>query len=77
MQRANGVLTVHLAPNQIVAALSAAFEDGCTAPQIEASVARIEERIRAAHPEIVTLFVKPQPASAWQRQDQPPTAGPA
>ena len=77
VQRANGVLTVHLAPNQIVAALSAAFEDGCTAPQIEASVARIEARIRAAHPEIVTLFVKPQTASAWQRQDQPPTAGPA
>ncbi|WP_062221924.1 cation diffusion facilitator family transporter [Aureimonas sp. D3] len=60
VQSANGVITVHLGPTQIVAALSAEFEDAMTAPEIEASVHRIEAAIRAAHPEITTLFVKPQ-----------------
>lgn len=60
VQSANGVVTVHLGPTQIVAALSAEFEDAMTAPEIEASVGRIEAAIRAAHPEITTLFVKPQ-----------------
>jgi divalent metal cation (Fe/Co/Zn/Cd) transporter len=42
LQRANGVLTVHLAPDQIVAAISAEFKDEVTAPEIEASIERIE-----------------------------------
>ncbi|WP_427025312.1 cation diffusion facilitator family transporter [Aureimonas ureilytica] len=60
VQSANGVVTVHLGPTQIVAALSAEFEDTMTAPEIEASVGRIEAAIREAHPDITTLFVKPQ-----------------
>jgi divalent metal cation (Fe/Co/Zn/Cd) transporter len=68
VHRANGVLTVQLGPNQVVAALSAEFEDRLTSPEIEACVARIEDRVKAARPEITTLFVKPQTAGAWQRR---------
>lgn len=68
VQRANGVITVHLGPQQIVAALSLEFEDRLTAPEIEACVARIEGRIRGSHPEITALFVKPQTAAAWERR---------
>jgi cation diffusion facilitator family transporter len=57
---ANGVLTVHLAPRQIVAALSVEFADGLRTPEIEAKVAELERRIRVKHPEVVALFVKPQ-----------------
>ncbi|HAT29788.1 MAG TPA: cation transporter [Janthinobacterium sp.] len=64
--RANGVVTVHLAPNQIMAALSLEFADDLRTPQIEAAVVDIERRIRAAHPEVVTLFVKPQTARAYK-----------
>ena len=68
VQRANGVVTVHLAPDQIVAALSAEFEDRLTAPEIEACVTRLEARITRAHPEVKTLFVKPQTARTWSRR---------
>ena len=57
---ANGVLTVQLAPDQIVAALSLEFADTLRANEIEAAVLGIEQKIRAAHPEVVALFVKPQ-----------------
>jgi cation diffusion facilitator family transporter len=58
--RANGVLTVQLAPNQILAALSLDFADNLCAPDIEKMVAEIERKVRSAHPEVVALFVKPQ-----------------
>jgi divalent metal cation (Fe/Co/Zn/Cd) transporter len=50
----------------VVAALSAEFEDGLTAPQIEACVERIEARMKAEHSEITTLFVKPQTVQTWR-----------
>ena len=63
---ANGVLTVQMGPNQVVAALSAEFEDALSTPQIEACVNRIEKQAKVAHPEIVSLFVKPQTAEVWR-----------
>ncbi|HET7843869.1 MAG TPA: cation diffusion facilitator family transporter [Xanthomonadales bacterium] len=57
---ANGVMTVQMAPNQVVAALSVEFERDLPASRIEAIVAGLEERIGERHPEVVTLFVKPQ-----------------
>ena len=64
VDRANGVLTVHLSPDQIVVALSAQFQENRTARDIEDAVERVEARIKAEHPEVTTLFVKPQ---AWQK----------
>ncbi len=58
--RANGVVTVQLAPDQIFAAISFEFEDSLTATQIEDLVARIEDQLRDAHPQITSLFIKPQ-----------------
>ena len=66
IRKANGVLTVQMGPDQVVAALSAEFEDRLTTPEIEACVNRIEAAIKAAHPEITTLFVKPQTPETWQ-----------
>jgi len=58
--RANGVLTLHLAPDQVMAAMSFEFDDALTAPQIEQMIADIERRIHDAHPQVTSLFVKPQ-----------------
>ncbi len=58
--RANGVLTIQMAPDQIMAAMSFEFDDALTAPQIEQMIADIERRIHAAHPEVTSLFIKPQ-----------------
>jgi cation diffusion facilitator family transporter len=57
---ANSIATVHLAPNNIVAYLSLDFFDYLRAPDIEHAVVQLEHQIRAAHPEVSALFVKPQ-----------------
>lgn len=66
VQRANGVITTHMAPDQIVVALSLEFKDEMTTPQIEACVERLEERLKQAFAQITTVFVKPQTAHTWR-----------
>jgi divalent metal cation (Fe/Co/Zn/Cd) transporter len=68
VNRANGVLTVQMGPNQVLAALSAEFHDGLTTQQIEFCVSRIEAAIKDAHLEVTTLFIKPQTAETWRRR---------
>jgi cation diffusion facilitator family transporter len=68
VQRANGVLTVHLGPQEIVAGLSIEFEDHLAAPEIEACVERIEARLKREMPEITRLFVKPQTTGTWEQR---------
>jgi cation diffusion facilitator family transporter len=68
----NNLLTVQLAPDQVVAALSLEFEDKLRAPQIEAIVAEIEAEIVRTHPQIVLLFVKPQAPEAYQARQRRP-----
>lgn len=68
VQRANGVLTVHMGPAEIVAGLSIEFEDHLTAPEIEACVERLEARLKKEMPEITRLFVKPQTTGTWDRR---------
>lgn len=70
VQQANGVLTVHMGPQEIVAGLSIEFEDRLTAPEIEACVERLEARLKADVPEIISLFVKPQTAGTWEQHRQ-------
>ncbi|MDB6060334.1 MAG: cation transporter [Verrucomicrobiaceae bacterium] len=65
---ANGVLTVHVAPQQIVAALSAEFEDALTTTDIERCINRLEHAIKVAHPSIFLLFIKPQTAETWRNR---------
>ena len=66
--RANGVLTVQMGPEDVLAALSVAFHNHLTALEIEAAVRRIEDAIKRAHPEITTLFVKPQTGEDWRKR---------
>jgi cation diffusion facilitator family transporter len=67
VERINGLLTVHMAPNQIVAAISVEFADQLTASEIETAVAGIEQRLTAAHPEVFAVFVKPQTPKLFQQ----------
>jgi cation diffusion facilitator family transporter len=57
---ANTALTAQLAPDQAMVALSIEFDPGLHTHEIEACVARIEQRVREVHPNVVALFVKPQ-----------------
>ena len=67
VRHANGIVTVHLGPREIVAALSLDFDRTLTAGEVEETVARLEARIRKAHPEIALLMVKPESAEAYRK----------
>jgi cation diffusion facilitator family transporter len=76
VRAANGLLATQLAPDQVVVALSIEFGSDCTAAQIEAQVIALEHRARAAFPEIVVLFIKPQSQARFDevvaaRADEP------
>jgi cation diffusion facilitator family transporter len=62
---ANGILTVHLAPQQIAVALSLEFADELKTPAIETKVAELEQRLRNLHPAVIAVFVKPQTAIGY------------
>ncbi len=63
---ANGIITVHLAPEQVVVALSLEFDDLLRTPEIEAKVHELERRVRAAHHVVVAVFVKPQSLAGYE-----------
>jgi divalent metal cation (Fe/Co/Zn/Cd) transporter len=67
VEDANGGAAVHLAPDQIVVALSLEFADDLRTSQIETSVTSLENHIRERHPEVVSLFVKPQTPKTFER----------
>lgn len=62
---ANGILTIHLAPQQIVVALSLEFADELKTPAIEIKVSALEQRLRSLHPAVIAVFVKPQTAIGY------------
>jgi cation diffusion facilitator family transporter len=62
VEHSNGLFTVHIGPRQVVAALSVDFNDALSAGEVETIVATLEDRVRKAHPEVVSLLIKPQKA---------------
>jgi cation diffusion facilitator family transporter len=70
----SGIFTIHLAPEQIVAALDLEFRDELKTPQIEHCVRNLERRVREKHPEVVALFVKPKVSGATARAAKAPAA---
>ena len=55
--RVNSLATSHLGPHDILAAVSADFEDGVTARDVEAANARLEHAIKTAYPSVRQLFL--------------------
>jgi cation diffusion facilitator family transporter len=66
--KANGLITVQMGPNEVLAMLSLEFSDTLRAPEIEAAVVSLETKVRAENPDIVALFVKPQTPRTFQDQ---------
>jgi cation diffusion facilitator family transporter len=66
VERAFGVLSVQLAPDQIAVAISLKFDDNLRATEIEQKIYDLETRVRATRPEVVALFVKPQSEKAFR-----------
>ena len=55
------VLTVQLAPDQIVAIVNLEFDDSLRIPEVERLIEKLEARIQCKQPQIVNLFVRPEP----------------
>lgn len=60
VNRVNELRTMHLAPNDILLALSLDFHDNLTVGEVESAIARIERDIKARYPEIRRLFIEVQ-----------------
>jgi cation diffusion facilitator family transporter len=56
------LLTMHLGPSSVLLALKVRFRDGMSVAEIEGTINAVEERIRAAIPEMTRIFVEPDGA---------------
>ena len=61
----NGIVTTQLSPQTVIAALSLEFEDDLSVLQVERIVEDLENAIRKGHPQVTSLFVKPQSSLAY------------
>jgi cation diffusion facilitator family transporter len=68
IRHVNGVSTSQIGPHVVIAALSAEFEDHLTTPQIEACIERVEAAVRSRHPEVLSIFIKPQAEATWRER---------
>lgn len=58
------LITVHLAPHQIVASMDVDFADDLRASEIEAVVDSLNRRLKEKHPEVIALFINPKALAA-------------
>lgn len=68
--RVNELLTMHLAPRQVLVNLSLDFEDRLSSADLEAVVSELEARMRAAFPEVTRVFIEAQNWRLHLRQAQ-------
>jgi cation diffusion facilitator family transporter len=64
----NEVLTVQLSPQQVVAMVSLDFDDDLSLARVESIASEIERRATEAHPEVMRLFIRPQPRQEASRE---------
>jgi cation diffusion facilitator family transporter len=69
VEKAFNLITVHMAPDQIVVAIDLEFEDELSAAQIERTVRALEKSMKHRHPEVIAVFMKPKAAGALARAD--------
>jgi len=60
----NELRTLHLAPREILLALSVDFADGISSEEVEAAVSQLERRIKDAYPEVQRVFIEVQAKQA-------------
>jgi cation diffusion facilitator family transporter len=54
------VFAIQLSPDQVIVALAVRFPDDMRAPEIGAEILGIERKLRAKHPEVVAVYVRPK-----------------
>ena len=56
----NELRTMHLAPHEILLALSVDFADGISSQRVEDAVSELERRIKKSYPEVQRVFIEVQ-----------------
>ncbi len=71
VERVNEVLTMHMGPEYVLATLSLEFADQLTITELERTIEDLNQRIRAAHPEVKKVFIEAEswPARTPRRAD--------
>jgi divalent metal cation (Fe/Co/Zn/Cd) transporter len=67
VEHENGIITVQLAPDQVVAAFSLEFRRGLSTREIELAVDDMQIQLRRSQPKVRYLFVKPQSRASFIR----------
>ncbi len=56
----NELLTLHFGPRDVLLTLSLDFSNDLSAEEVERLISRLEERIKAAYPQITRVFIEAQ-----------------
>lgn len=64
----NEVLTMHMGPETIVATASIDFADGLDSQTIERAVGDLNDRVKAAHPQVRRVFIEAEAAARHRKQ---------
>ena len=56
----NELRTLHLAPHEILVALSVDFADGVSSERVELAVSTLEQTIKGRHPQVRRIFIEAQ-----------------
>jgi cation diffusion facilitator family transporter len=67
----NELLTMHFGPRNVLVAHSLDFRDDLAAGHVERTATWIEQRMKAAHPEVKRIFVEAQSRADHQRLSEP------
>jgi cation diffusion facilitator family transporter len=68
--KVNELLTMHLAPRQVLVNLSVDFQDRLSSAEVEAAVSQLETRMRETFPEVTRVFIEAQNLAAHARRAQ-------
>ena len=72
----NHVRTIHTAPKQVFAAISADFRDDVTMGQAERLIEEIEDQLRASFPMLSSIYIRPERREQAATLPPEPPAGP-
>lgn len=67
----NHVRTIHTAPDAVFVAISADFQDDLNVGQAEILIEDLEARLKAAFPEITSIYIRPEKAEMAVRRERP------
>jgi cation diffusion facilitator family transporter len=63
VEHVNEILTMHMGPDFILLNVSVEFFDAAQAPEIEASIAGMDDAVKAAYPEVKRVFIEAESRS--------------